>query len=220
MILVHKILNLDLQHFAGKEKNYRSATGVDEFYYGIVGEGITAEVIERVKFLQTITVEMPQEPVRSYGDNKTAELAVSSGNTSVTSGFHKIPLEDKEKLLGWESVEGLTATGSNDNPPYVAVIFARTYEDGSREYVGLPKGMFTRPNVTGNTKGESTEFSSEEISAEFMDRELEGFSEEKSTVFAHDKKGDTKNRDALFKKIFGKSYPGEDGEDNQGGVEG
>ncbi|GAA5416196.1 hypothetical protein Pryu01_01228 [Paraliobacillus ryukyuensis] len=190
-----------------EEKNYRASTGVDEFYYGVVDDAITADAIDRVKFLQTITVEMPQEPVRAYGDNKTAEIAVSSGNVSVTAGFHKIPIQDKETLLGWETVEGITATGSMDNPPYVAVIFARTYEDGSTEYVGLPKGMFTRPQVTGNTKGENTEFSSEEISAQFMDREVTGFEEEKSVLFAVDPKGETTNRDALFQKIFGQAHP-------------
>lgn len=192
---------------AGEEKNYRASTGVDEFYYGEIGDTTEATYIERVKFLQNITVEMPQEVVRAFGDNTTAELAVSNGNISVNSTFHKIPIEDKQKLLGWETVEGLTATGSNDNPPYVAVVFAKTYEDGSRQYVGLPKGMFTRPNVTGQTKGESTEFSTEEISAQFMDREIDGFSEEKSVIFGEDKKGSTTNRDAIFQKVFGKPHP-------------
>lgn len=195
-----------------EEKNYRSSTGVDEFYYGDIGEGMVAAYIERVKFLQDINVEMPQEIVRAYGDNTTAEMAVSSGDVSVTSQFHKIPIEDKQKLLGWETVEGLTATGSKDNPPYVAVVFAKTFEDGSREYVGLPKGMFTRPNVTGQTKGEGVEFSSEEISAQFMDREVDGFEKEHSTIFAFDKKGETTNRDALFLKVFGKPYPTENTE--------
>lgn len=192
------------------KKSYKASTGVDSFYYGEVGDGTVAEYIERVKFLQNVTVEMPQEVVKAYGDNKVAEMAVSSGDVSVTSGFHKIPLEDKQKLLGWEVVEGIMATGRNDNPPYVAVIFAKTYEDGSREYVGLPKGIFTRPNVESQTKGEGIEFSAEEISAEFMDREVVGFSEEKSVLFAMDKKSETTNRDALFQKIFGKPFPGTD----------
>lgn len=190
-----------------EEKNYRASTGVDEFYYGVVGDALITTAIERVKFLQNITVNMPQEIVRAYGDNMTAELAVSSGDVSVTSGFHKIPIEDKQKLLGWETVEGLTATGSNDNPPYVACVFAKTYEDGSKEYVGLPKGMFTRPSVSGDSKAASTTFSSEEITAQFMDREVTGFSEEKSVIFAEDAKGATVNRDALFLKIFGLAYP-------------
>lgn len=200
-----------------EQKNYRASTGVDEFFYGEVGENIVADYIERVEFLQNINVEMPQEIVRAYGDNKTAEMATSSGDISVTSQFHKIPLEDKQKLLGWETVDGLTAAGASDNPPYVAVIFAKTFEDGSREYVGLPKGLFTRPNITGQSKGEGVEYSSEEIAAQFMDREVTGFSEDKSVVFAQDKKGETTNRDALFQKIFGQAHPGNTG--NAGGVE-
>lgn len=190
-----------------EEKVYRSSTGVDEFYYGEVGEGLIAEYIERVKFLQDINVEMAQEIVRAHGDNKTAEMAVSSGDTAVTSQFHKIPIEDKARLLGLEVVEGLTAMGSEDNPPYVAVIFAKTYEDGSREYVGLPKGLFTRPNITGKTKEGTPEFSVEEIAAQFMDRKVDGFSKDKSVLFAYDEKGSTTNRDALFEKVFGKPYP-------------
>ncbi len=191
------------------EKSYRSSTGVDEFYYGKIGDGIVAEAIERVKFLQNISVEMSQEIVRAYGDNKTAELAVSAGEIGVTSAFHKIPTEDKVQLLGLETVDGITAMGSSDAPPYVAVIFAKTYEDGSREYVGLPKGLFMRPNIEGQTKEDGTEFSSEEIEAQFMDREVDGFADEKSVLFATDKKGTTTNRDALFLKIFGKAYPTE-----------
>lgn len=199
------------------EKNYRAATGVDEFYYGVVDDGTTATAIERVKFLQTITVEMEQEIVRAYGDNKTAEMAVSSGDISVTAGFHTIPIEDKQVLLGLETVDGLTAMGAGDTAPYVGVIFAKTYEDGSKQYVGLPKGLFTRPSIEGNTKEGSTEFSSEEMEAQFMDREVDGFTDEKSVLFGQDAKGETTNRDAIFQKIFGMPHP--DG-GNDGGVEG
>ncbi|WP_251672134.1 major tail protein, partial [Sporosarcina sp. NCCP-2331] len=177
--------------------------GVDEFYYGVLGEEnkIVELTPERVKFLQNITVDMPQEIVRAYGDNTTAEMATSNGDIAVSSQFHKIPLEDKQTLLGWEVVEGITAAGSQDNSPYVAVIFAKTHEDGSREYVGLPKGMFTRPNIEGATKEDGVDFSSETIEAQFMDRKVEGFNNEKSVLFATDEKGATTNRDALFLKV-------------------
>ena len=192
-----------------EEKNYRASTGVDGFYYGIIGDGTTATQIERVKFLQEITVEMPQEVVRAYGDNTTAEMAVSNGDISVNSTFHKIPIEDKQRLLGLEKVEGLTAVGGTDKPPYVAVIFVKTFEDGSVEYVGLPKGIFTRPNVSGKSKaGGTTEFTAEEIVAQFMDRKVAGFNSEKSVIFAADKKNENTNRDALFTKIFGAPFPG------------
>ncbi|MGM9925597.1 MAG: major tail protein [Bacillus sp. (in: firmicutes)] len=193
-----------------EEKNYRASTGVDEFYYGILNESDVVEgSVERVKFLQEITVEMPQEITRAYGDNKTAELAVSNGNVSVTSRFHKLPEEDKEKLFGIErTTDGLMSFGSSDAPPYTAAVFARTYEDGSKEWVGLPKGMFLRPNIGGTTKEDGVDFSNEEITAEFMDRTVTGFSDEKSVIFGKDPKGTTKVRDALFLALFGKEYPG------------
>ena len=192
-------------------KKYRASTGVDEFYYGVLDETEAAIItgnIERVEFLQTINVEMAQEIVRAHGDNKTAELAVSNGDISVSSAFHKIPIEDRVKLLGLESsANGLHSYGSTDNPPYVACVFSKTHEDGSREWVGLPKGLFLRSNINGETKREGTAFQSDEISAEFMDREVTGFDDEKSVIFGMDEKASTTQRDALFQAIFGKAHP-------------
>lgn len=191
------------------EKNYKSATGVDEFYYGVLdGDVMTGLAPVRVKFVQNITVDMPQEAVRAYGDNRTAEIAVSAGNISVTGAFHTLPLEDKATLFGLEKSAGeLYSYGSSDNPPYVAAVFAKTFEDGSKEWVGLAKGMFMRPSIEANTKEDSVDFSSEEITAEFMDREVDGFDYEKSVVFGRDAKGETAQRDALFTAVFGADYP-------------
>lgn len=194
------------------EKSYRASTGVDEFYYALVTKddatSFTAGDIERVEYLQEIKVEMPQEPVRAYGDNKTAELAVSNGNVSVSSKFHTIPTEDKAVLFGLEkSTEGLYSYGSEDTPPYVACVFAKTYEDGSKEWVGLTKGMFMRPSIDAKTKETNVDFSSDEVTAEFMERFVEGFATDKTVLFGRDPKGETASRDALFTKIFGKAYP-------------
>lgn len=190
-------------------KKYRATTGVDEFYYSELDDSDTAVgEAERIEFLQNITVEMPQEPVRAYGDNKTAEIAVSNGNTSVTAAFHKLPIEDRNTVLGLEvSENGLSAYGSTDTPPYVACVFAKTHEDGSKEWVGLPKGIFMRPSVSGQTKSDTVEFGADEITAEFMDREVSGFSEEKSALMGVDEAGETEVRDAIFEALFGTTTP-------------
>lgn len=201
------------------KKNYHASTGVSEFFYGIIGDGTTADKVYRVEFLQEIEVESDGEIEKAYGDNRTAELAFAGGDTTVTSKFHKIPMEDQKRLFGYEEQDGIMARGSNDVPPYVAAVFAKTYEDGSREYVGLPKGMFMPPSIEGETKEDSPEFSSQEIEAEFMDREVEGFTEEKNmlTVEAEDGKDDEK-REALFEMLFGDEYEEitESDEDDEG----
>ena len=71
---------------------------------------------------------------------------------------------------------------------------------------GLPKGLFTRPGIEGQTKEDSVDFSNETIEAQFMDREVDGFEDKKSVLFATDPKGETTNRDALFLKVFGVAH--------------
>lgn len=195
------------------EKNYLRETGIDEFYYAVIESDTDTSIatgeINRVKFLQNISIERPQSIQRAYGDNVTAQLAVSSGNVSVTGQFHKIPTEDKNTLFGLEVVEGLSSFGSDDNPPYVACVFAKTYDDGRTEWVGMSKGMFMKNNIEGQTKEDETAFTSDEVTAEFMDRFVDGFASHKSGISGEDVKGATVNRDLVFSKIFGKPYPGE-----------
>lgn len=187
-----------------KEKNYRAFTGLDEFYYQTEGDDVNAVTDpERIKYLQEISVSKDQEIEKSYGDNVVAEMAVTNGTVEVEAGFHKLPLEDRVKLFGLEEGEdGLVAVG-NDTPPYTAVMFAKTMEDGSREYVGLPKGLFTFPEDEGQTKEDSVEFGSSSATAEFMEKEIPGFEKPKTMLMGHDAKGSTTMRDSIWEKIFG-----------------
>ncbi|MGW8428827.1 major tail protein [Peribacillus simplex] len=118
---------------------------MNEFYYAVLTDdddhSFTAGEITRIKFLQNIEVEMPQEAMRVYGDNGTAEIAISSGNVTVSTQFHKVPIQDKNILFALETVDGLSSIGGEDGPPYVAAVFTKTFEDGSKEWVGLTKGM-------------------------------------------------------------------------------
>ncbi|KXA43067.1 MULTISPECIES: major tail protein [Staphylococcus] len=200
------------------EKNYRSFTGLTEFYYMVHGEDVQAVTDpERIKFLQEISVSKDQDIEKAYGDNQVAEMAVANGTIEVEAGFHKLPLEDRVKLFGLEkSEDGIVSVG-NDTPPYVAVMFAKTMEDGSREYVGLPKGLFTFPELEGSTKEDGVEFSSDSTTAEFMQAPVKGFEEEKAMLLGHDAKGISVMKDAIWEAIFGEGKaPENDTEGDQG----
>src|SRR5699024_6941506 len=141
-------------------KKYNAVTGVDEFYYGVLNadeSGIDGAAPERIKFLQNISVEAPQEIARAYGDNVVAELATSNQPVTVSSQFHKLPAEDLNTLLGLESTEaGLSAYGGTDNPPYVACVCAKTHGDGSKERCGIHKAqspvfLHTAAQITRHT---------------------------------------------------------------------
>ena len=185
------------------EKSYRSFTGLTEFYYKVHGEDVQKVADpERIKYLQEISVSKDQDIEKAYGDNQVAEMAVANGTIEVEAGFHKLPLEDRVALFGLEkSEDGIVSVG-NDTPPYVAVMFAKTMEDGSREYVGLPKGLFTFPELEGNTKEDGVEFSSDSTTAEFMQAPVKGFEEEKAMLLGHDAKGTSVMKDAIWSAIF------------------
>lgn len=187
-------------------KSYKSFTGLTGFYYKT--EGGEIKKAERIKYLQEISVSKEQSIEKAYGDNGVAEMAVTNGTVELESTFHHLPLEDRINLFGLEQDEdGIVAVG-NDTPPYTAVIFEKTTENGPTEYVGLKKGLFTFPEVSGQTKEDSVEFSQDQSTAEFMETEIEGFKEPKTMLLAKDEKGSTKGRDMLWQKIFGETFEG------------
>ncbi|REI16750.1 major tail protein [Staphylococcus felis] len=190
-------------------KKYNSFTGITGFYYMPLN---TEKVLggkdpERIKYLQEIQVSKEQSIEKAYGDNSVAELAVSNGTVELESTFHHLPLEDREVLFGLDkSDDGVIGVGNN-TPPYVAVIFEKTTETGASEYVGLLKGMFTFPELSGQTKEDGVEFSQDKSTAEFMPSEVEGFDNEQTMLLGRDEKGVTVMRDAIWKKVFGKEHP-------------
>ena len=192
-------------------KNYKSFTGLKQFYYGELDESdnkISGEEAERVEFLQEISVEVPQEIEKAYGDNTVAEIAVSTDSISLSTTFHTIPIEDRATIYGWggDEEEGYYLPES-PNPPYVACMFSRTSEDGGSEWLGFPKGKFMMPSMDGSTKQDSVEFSSDETEGEFMPRKVKGIDKRTPFIIKKDKPGETKNRDKMYEQLFGVSHP-------------
>src|SRR5699024_12543718 len=88
-------------------------------------------------------------------------------------------------------------------PPYVACMFARTKGKGGMEWIGFTKGMFMMPGIDGQTKEPgSVEFGTAETEGEFMSREVDGLNEEVTYLIGFEEKGETKQRDVLYKASF------------------
>jgi phi13 family phage major tail protein len=185
-------------------KSYNSFTGLTGFYYKVEGESATKA--ERIEFLKEVSVSKDQDIEKAYGDNTVAEMAISNGTIELESTFHHLPLEDRIKLFGLTKDEDGVVYVGDDTPPYVSVIFEKTTEKGS-EYVGLPKGLFTFPEVEGKTKEDGVEFSEDQSKGEFMPTAIDGVEGKKAMILGYDEKGSTKMRDAIWKKVFGEEHP-------------
>ena len=197
---------------AEEEKNYLSFTGLTDFYYGTTKSddtGITEIEAERVKFLQNINISTGQTIEKAYGDNGVAEMAMSTDATQLTTQFHKLPIEDRTIIYGWETSGEMHGLPESPNPPYISCMFTRTSEDGSAEHIGFSKGKFTMADVESETKGDSVTFGNDSTEGEFMARDVDGFDKKMTYIIVADGPGETTNRDALYEKIFGVLYPTE-----------
>lgn len=197
-----------------KKKNLSAVVGIDKLYYAILEEDTEGKAMYgepvRLPYIQNVSIETEQEIAKAYGDNTVAEMAVSTGVTTVEFQFHTIPLEDRVALLGLENQDGMIIQKSQVNPPYVAMVLEKTKGDGSAELVGLTKGMFTLPPTEAQTKEDSLEFGNDTISGEFSARVFDDVSQ----VFMHVGKNDDAKRQEFMDKIFKPSNS------TGGGVEG
>lgn len=185
------------------EVNYKSKVGIKDFVYALlVSDGKDGAVYgepKSVPFAQSIGIETEQEIVKAYGDNTVAEMATSTGVTTLTMGFHALPLSVKQELLGLEEEDGLTIQKSSVTAPYVAIALRQTKADGSSEMVGLTKGMFKLPSTEGATKEDSIEFSADEIEGEFSARQFDDVTQ----ILAEIPKGDAEGvEDKFMAKLF------------------
>lgn len=187
---------------AKEKKNLSAVVGIDKLYYAILDEdteaGATYQEKVRLPYVQNVSIEPEQEIAKAYGDNTVAEMAVSTGVTTVEFQFHTIPLEDRVALLGLEDEDGMIIQKSQVQPPYVAMVLEKTKADGSAELVGLTKGMFTLPPTDASTKEDTLEFGNDTISGEFSARSYDDVSQ----VFIHVDKDDTEKREKFMSKVF------------------
>ena len=188
---------------------YNAATGLGKMYYAVIqsedGKNVTTSNVKEVDYVQELKIEFGEELEKAYGSNKVAEIAKSAGETQLSLTFHKLPIDVQKDLLGLiehESAKNVYGFGKSAGT-YTAVAIPRTMEDGSTEWFGLSKGVFTRPDKEGQTKEDKVEFGSDEIEGQFMERYVDGFTEELAVMMAYDPKGSTEGRDAIFSSIFG-----------------
>ncbi|WP_052400794.1 major tail protein [Oceanobacillus jeddahense] len=195
-----------------KKKNRSGVVGITGFYYAVLKndseEGATYEDPVRVNYIQNVSIETEQEIAKGYGDNMVAEMAVSTGVTTLELQFHAIPLEDRVVLLVLKNEDDMFVQRSKPTPPYVAVALEKTKADGSSELVGLTKGMFTLPSSESQTKEDSLEFGSDTVSGEFSGREYD----DATQIFMHVKKDDREKRKKFMDKIFNPSDTEDTGE--------
>ena len=184
-------------------EKYSAKVGITGFFYAkLITDskgGTTYSEPVHVPGAQSIGIETEQEIHKAYGDNTVMEMATSTGSTTLTMGFHALPLSVKQDLLGLEDEDGLTIQRSQVVAPYVAIALEQTKANGDSEMVGLTKGMFKLPGTEGATKEDSIEFGNDEIEGEFSAR----LSDDITQILAEVEQGDAEDvKEKFMTKLF------------------
>lgn len=147
--------------------------GLKDFYYSVATEDATTGALTysgATKLAKAIsaTFEPTVSDATLYADDAIAERDAGVTGGTLTLGIDRYDTATAAALLG-HSVEanGELVSNVNDVAPYVGVgRVAVLMQDGVRKYraVFFPKVKFQEPSSENNTKGETTEFGTYEIS--------------------------------------------------------
>lgn len=113
----------------------------------------------------------------AYYDDGPGEVATALGNIEVTLNKSALGLKEAAMLLGATYIKTavkdsgdmhLLLAGVADTPAWGAIGFRTLKADGTYRYVWLYKGKFSIPASNNETKADSINFQSDEISGRFV----------------------------------------------------
>lgn len=146
--------------------------GLKNFYYAVATENATTGVLtygSATKPAKAISFSF--EPNVSdatlYADDAIAEKDTSVNGGNCTMGIDRLDETTRSNLLGHTNTGGEETSNTADVAPYVGLgRVATLMQDGALKYraVFFPKVKFQEPSSENNTKGETTEFGTYEVS--------------------------------------------------------
>lgn len=152
--------------------------GVKKLYYAILTKddetGVTYGTPKRIVGLNTIDINPTVQRATAYGDDVPLETA--SSISEITASFDSVylPLEDKASLLGHTVTDGVMVSKTDDEAPYVAIMFESKQTKGATQYEKLLKGKFSESQETFNTKGENIDYQLHSLEGSFVARTYDG----------------------------------------------
>lgn len=108
-----------------------------------------------------------------FADDGPMEVAASLGNIEVEMQASDFTAEAQAALLGHTVQAGMIQKKSTDVPPYVAIGFKSLKSNGKYRFVWLLKGKCMPPELQHETKGDSVQFKTPTIKAQFVKRDYD-----------------------------------------------
>ena len=138
-----------------------------------VGEGGEETYGRPVRMAKAISAEMSVEVAEAilYADDGADEVVKEFVSGELTLNVNDLLPADLAAILGQtQDDDQVVYAGENDDPPYMAIGFRAKKADGMYKYIWLYKVKFAIPSENYQTKGDSIEFTTPEITGQFIKR--------------------------------------------------
>ena len=152
--------------------------GVRDLHFAILESDTKEAVTYQAPKLLANAINISIAPSTStntmYASDRAVAIANSMGVVEVELEIDQLDPAVVSELLGIERDDkGVLKYTGDIKAPYVSISFRAPLENGGFRYVQLGKGMFNINEDTYATKGESVEFQTKTISAQFVTREFD-----------------------------------------------
>ncbi len=130
------------------------------------GEATYSEIVS-FPWLRSVQIEPTNAEATLYADNKSVAAANAVSEYTLTIETATMPLEYKAWLLGhtYDELTGIMTVTSEDAPPYFAIMFESTKQNGKKRFVKFVKVQFAEPSETSQTKEENISFHTPSLKA-------------------------------------------------------
>ena len=154
--------------------------GVLDVYFAVMATEDSAAAAPTYGAYQVLgkTIEVQITP--NYKEGKVFASNIATRNEkrvesyTVSCNMDKIPYDKLKTVLGrYQDGNGVQIIKGNQGAPFVAIAFALTLDDGSKELWTLYKGKFSEPSQTGHTDSDSMTYQHPTIEATFLRREYD-----------------------------------------------
>lgn len=109
--------------------------------------------------------------VPAYADGIIVESFAGSPGGNVSLGIHALGLNDAQKMFGSRfDSKGVLLSGSNDTPPYGALLFEAQKGNGKTRWMVLFKVKWQVPELTINTKTETVTWQQPTLTGTYQSR--------------------------------------------------
>lgn len=139
-----------------------------------VGEGGKEEYGTPVRMAKAISAELSVETAEAtlYADDGACEVVKEFVKGELKLGVNDLRPEDLSALLGQtQDADDVVYASDTDEAPYFAIGFRARKTGGEYKYIWLYKVKFAVPEEKYNTKGDGIEFSTPEITGQFVKRQ-------------------------------------------------